>query len=156
MRIHSAQEEETLRVGERVAAQLREGDVVLLRGEMGAGKSVFCRGVARGLGVEGPVPSPTFTLLNIHAGNRATLYHFDLYRLDDAEALYELGLNEFIGARGVTLVEWPERAWEAMPDCRLEVEIRYAGADGLEREIELTPCGGFAMEAVENALKEEA
>ena len=123
MVIRSGSEETTLQIGRCVGAHLREGDVVLLRGEMGAGKSVFCRGVARGVGVEGPVPSPTFTLLNIHEGTQKKLYHFDLYRLDDADALYEMGLNEYIGADGVTLIEWPQRLEDALPSPRYEVYL---------------------------------
>ena len=155
MVIRSGSEETTLQIGRCVGAHLREGDVVLLRGEMGSGKSVFCRGVARGVGVEGPVPSPTFTLLNIHEGMQKKLYHFDLYRLDDADALYEMGLNEYIGADGVTLIEWPEQAEEAMPACHLEAALRYAGEDGLYRDITLMPRGGFDFAPVEQALKEE-
>ena len=155
MIIRSMQEETTLALGRRIGAALRDGDVILLRGEMGAGKSVFSRGVARGIGVEGPVPSPTFTLMNIHEGTSKKMYHFDLYRLDDADALYEMGLNEFIGADGVTLIEWPERAEEAMPKQHLEVTLCYAGEDGMEREIMLTPRGGFDMTALEAALKED-
>lgn len=154
MVIRSTAEETTLQIGQCVGASLTEGDVVLLRGEMGAGKSVFSRGVARGVGVEGPVPSPTFTLLNIHEGMAKKLYHFDLYRLDDADALYEMGLNEYIGTDGVTLIEWPEQAEEAMPERHLEASLRYAGEDGLEREITLLPRGGFDFAPVERALKE--
>ncbi len=136
-------EEETLRLGERLGACLREGDVVLLEGEMGAGKSVLSRGVARGLGIEGPIPSPTFTLLNVHEGARGRLYHFDLYRLEGADALYEMGLDEMIGAQGVTLIEWPSQAPEAMPQCRLKIEIAYGKDAPDAREIKFLPQGGF-------------
>ena len=136
-------EEETLRLGKRLGACLRDGDVVLLEGEMGAGKSVLSRGVARGMGIEGPIPSPTFTILNVHEGARGRLYHFDLYRLEGADALYELGLDEMIGAQGVTLVEWPSQAPEAMPQRCLKVGIAY-GKDAPEmREITLSAQGGF-------------
>ena len=77
---------------------MRAGDVVLLTGEMGAGKSVLTRAAARAMGVEGPVPSPTFTILNIHEGRAMRLYHFDLYRLSDADELYGMGLDEYIPA----------------------------------------------------------
>ena len=104
-------EEQTQRLGLCLGACLRPGDVVLMFGEMGAGKSVLTRAAARALGVEGPVPSPTFTILNMHEGKAMRLYHFDLYRLEGADALYEMGLDEFIPARdGACLIEWPERA----------------------------------------------
>lgn len=154
MVIRSMTEETTLQIGRCIGEHLTEGNTVLLRGEMGAGKSVFSRGVARGLGVEGPVPSPTFTLLNIHEGTAKKLYHFDLYRLDSTDALYEMGLNEYIGADGVTLIEWPEKAEEAMPERCLEVTLRYTGENGLSREVTLLPCGGFDFAPVEQALRE--
>lgn len=154
MVIRSMTEEMTLQIGRCIGEHLADGDTVLLRGEMGAGKSVLSRGVARGLGVEGPVPSPTFTLLNIHTGTSKKLYHFDLYRLDSADALYEMGLNEYIGADGVTLIEWPEQAEEAMPECCLEVTLRYAGEEDFFREVTLLPCGGFDFAPVEQALRE--
>ena len=143
IRIVTTSEEETLRLGERLGARLLPGDTVLLEGEMGAGKSVLSRGVARGLGVEGPIPSPTFTIVNVHDGARGRLYHFDLYRLEDADAFWEAGLDEMIGADGVALIEWPSRAPEAMPERRLCVEIAYVPGDPQRREITLLPQGGF-------------
>lgn len=136
-------EEETMRLGKSLGARLRAGDVVLLEGEMGAGKSVFSRGVARGMGVEGPVPSPTFTIVNVHEGTRGRLYHFDLYRLEGADALYEMGLDEMIGTDGVTLVEWPSQAAEAMPERCLRATITYDGDAPERRRIALSPEGGF-------------
>lgn len=133
---------ETEQFGRSLAVQLRPGDVLLLRGDLGAGKSVFARGVARGLGVEGPISSPTFTLLNCHEGSRMPVHHFDLYRLADADEFYAAGLDDSIGGNAIALVEWPERAEEAMPDCRLEIHIQY-GANEDERLITLAPQGGF-------------
>ena len=116
---------------------------MLLEGEMGAGKSVLTRAAARGMGVEGPVPSPTFTILNIHEGRAMKLYHFDLYRLEGEDALYEMGLEEYIPARdGASLIEWPQMAEEAMPQDALHITMRYA-QDGLAREAELMPMGAF-------------
>ena len=129
----STSEAQTQRLGRCLGACLRVGDVVLLEGEMGAGKSVLTRAAARAMGVEGPVPSPTFTLLNIHEGRDMRLYHFDLYRIEGADALYEMGLDEFIPARdGASLIEWPQMAEEAMPEDHLTVSIRYA-QDGAAR-----------------------
>jgi len=133
----------TRRLGRSIGACMRAGDVVLLRGEMGAGKSVLTRAAARAMGVDGPVPSPTFTILNIHEGRDLKLYHFDLYRLEGADALYEMGLEEYIPARdGATFVEWPEMAEDAMPPDALTVTLSYA-ADGLARRAELAPGGAF-------------
>ena len=91
--IQLTDERMTERLGRSIGACMRAGDVVLLRGEMGAGKSVLTRAAARAMGVTGPVPSPTFTILNIHEGSALRLYHFDLYRLESADALYEMGLE---------------------------------------------------------------
>ena len=130
-------EEQTQRLGMALGACLRAGDVVLLRGEMGAGKSVLTRAAARAMGVSGPVPSPTFTILNIHEGTGMRLYHFDLYRLEGADALYEMGLEEYIPADdGATFIEWPEMAEEAMPEDALTVTLAY-GEDGLTRSARL-------------------
>ena len=149
----SISEKQTQRLGFALGACLREGDVVLLQGEMGAGKSVLTRAAARGLGVEGPVPSPTFTILNIHEGSDIKLYHFDLYRLEGEDALYEMGLDEFIPARdGASLIEWPQMAAEAMPDDCLMIDIRYA-MDGEAREITLTPCGAFDQSRLDEILE---
>ena len=117
---------ETRALGERLAGQLRPGDVVLLEGELGAGKSELVRGIARGLGVTETVTSPSFTILNVYESGSCPLYHFDWYRLENEEELYELGMDEYLGGDGIALVEWPGRCPEAVPeDClliRLEAE----------------------------------
>ena len=150
--IYSESELTTKRLGYCLGACLRAGDVVLLEGEMGAGKSVLTRAAARGMGVMGPVPSPTFTILNIHEGTDLTLYHFDLYRLEGEDALYEMGLEEYIPSRdGASLIEWPQMAAEAMPADALGVDIRYA-QDGMAREIRLTPMGAFDQARIDEVL----
>lgn len=146
------EEAQTRRLGMSLGACLRAGDVVLLRGEMGAGKSVLTRAAARGMGVTGPVPSPTFTILNIHEGERLKLYHFDLYRLEGADALYEMGLEEYIpSADGATFIEWPEMAEEAMPQDALTVTLTYA-EDGLARLAQLEPGGAFDQARIDEIV----
>lgn len=132
---------ETQRVGEKLAQQLAPDDVLLLLGDMGAGKSVFTRGIARGLGVTGYVTSPTFTILQVHDSGRLPLYHFDWYRLADAEELYELSMDEYLQNGGVTVIEWPSRAEEVIPDRRLEIALSPLDDD--TRSITFTPVGGF-------------
>lgn len=139
--------EETEALGRALAKKLRAGDVVLLQGELGAGKTVLTRGIARGLGLAGPISSPTFALLNMHEEARIPLNHFDLYRLADADEFYAAGLADAMGEGAISVVEWPEMAWEAMPPARLEIYIAYGAAEG-EREITLTPVGGFREVAV--------
>jgi len=132
---------ETQKLGAALARQLEPDDVLLLLGDMGAGKSEFTRGLARGLGVTGYVTSPTFTILQVHEDGRLPLYHFDWYRLSDPEELYELSMDEYLQNGGVAVIEWPSRAEEAIPESCLEVDIRPIGDE--ERLITLTPTGGF-------------
>lgn len=128
-------------LGMRLAKKLTSGDTVLLTGQMGAGKSELARGIARGLGYAGPIPSPTFTILNQYEGGREKLYHFDWYRIDDVEELYASGLDEVIGYDGITLIEWHQRAPELCPEDALETVITAKGDD--VRMVELISRGNF-------------
>ncbi len=120
-------EEETSAIGERLGASLRQGDVVLLYGELGAGKTAFVRGLARGLGASPEdVSSPTFTLIQEYAG-RVTLYHVDLYRLEPKE-IPDLGLEDLVLGDGVVAIEWAER-WPGRPNDVIEVKISDVGED---------------------------
>ena len=121
-------EDDTSRVGELLARTLRPGDVVLLYGELGAGKTAFVRGLARGLGADPEdVSSPTFTLIQEYAG-RIPLYHVDLYRLEPRE-IPDLGLDDLVLGNGVVAIEWADR-WPGRPDAAVEVTIEHAGEDG--------------------------
>lgn len=140
MKYITRSEGDTLRFAGKLSEMLAAGDCVLLHGDLGAGKSVFARGVARALGVTGAMPSPTFTLLIPYQG-RVKLYHFDLYRLNDPDEFYAAGLDEFIGGDGVALIEWPEMA-DIDPRPALHVTIRRsAGGDENMREIEIEAVG---------------
>lgn len=132
---------DTREMGERLARLLKPRDVVLLSGDLGAGKSEFARGVACGLGVMGPVTSPTFTLLNIYQTRAVPLHHFDWYRIEDPEELLIAGLDEYIGGEAVTLIEWHERARELLPETCLEVEI--TPMDETRRWVRFLPSPGF-------------
>lgn len=133
--------DETLALGERLAQHLLPGDVLLLMGGLGAGKSELARGIARGLGISGPVPSPTFVLLNIYGTGRVPLHHFDWYRAQDAEELLAAGLEEYIQGDWITLIEWHERAPSLCPEKHLLVRVDQAGGD--IRMITLISAGGF-------------
>ena len=140
---HSAAE--TRALGARIAQELKAGDVVLLEGELGAGKSEFARGVAGGLGVTETVTSPSFTILNVYESGRVPLYHFDWYRLESAEELFEMGLDEYLGGDGVALVEWPGRCPEAVPEKHLMIRFVQTGEE--TREIEVVRSGESAVSA---------
>jgi tRNA threonylcarbamoyladenosine biosynthesis protein TsaE len=128
-------EEQTLQAGIRLSDHLDRGDTVLLEGGLGAGKTVFARGVARGLGVNPKeVRSPTFTLVNVYPG-RLPVYHIDLYRIDDPAELEELGLEEFIGTDGVALVEWAGRLGRYAAGGSVRVRIEDLGGESRRIEI---------------------
>ena len=118
---------ETRALGEELSASLKPGDVVVLRGELGAGKSELTRGIAKGLGVTENVTSPSFTILNVYESGRCPLYHFDWYRLESEDELYELGMDEYLGGDGIAVVEWAERCPDAVPDGATEIRIEVEG-----------------------------
>jgi tRNA threonylcarbamoyladenosine biosynthesis protein TsaE len=126
VRLFAAAEPQTVRLGELIGRSLRAGDLVLLFGELGAGKTTLVRGLARGVGYRGRVTSPTFALAHVYRGKRLTLHHLDLYRLKEGET-GELGLDELLNdPRGAVVVEWPGAArW---PKRRVEVRLAHAKA----------------------------
>jgi tRNA threonylcarbamoyladenosine biosynthesis protein TsaE len=125
---------ETEALGEGIAADLGPGDVVLVSGELGTGKTTFIRGVCRGLGVAGPVTSPTFTIGHLYAG-RLPVAHLDLYRLADLGQEDPALLDDYVTPERVSLIEWPDAAEPWVERVTRRVRIRHAGGD--EREVEL-------------------
>jgi tRNA threonylcarbamoyladenosine biosynthesis protein TsaE len=126
--VETASETETASAGEALGRDLRPGDVVLLYGDLGAGKTAFVRGLARGVGANpDDVSSPTFTIVQEYAGPSATLYHVDLYRLEPAE-IDDLGLEDLVSGDGIVAIEWAER-WKGRPDDVMEVWIEDLGED---------------------------
>ncbi len=128
-------------LGIKLAGLLQNQDVVLLTGDMGNGKSELARGIARGLGIQGPVPSPSFTILNLYDEGRLPLYHFDWYRVESQEELLESGLDEHIGQEGITLIEWHEKAPELLPDDCLQIIITQL--PGGVRQVDMQPLGAY-------------
>jgi tRNA threonylcarbamoyladenosine biosynthesis protein TsaE len=124
----TSSEDETAAAGEALGRETRAGDVILLYGDLGAGKTAFVRGLARGVGANpDEVSSPTFTIVQEYAGASATLYHVDLYRLEAAE-IDDLGLEDLVAGDGVVAIEWAER-WAGRPDDVTEVWIEDLGED---------------------------
>ncbi len=139
-------EEETIELGRRIAATLPSRVVVLLIGNLGAGKTILAKGIASGLGAAQPdeVSSPTFTLIHEYGGHelKAPVYHIDLYRLERDDQVATLGLDEIFDRDAVVLIEWGERFPQLMPKERIEIRLT-AGAftiDGDRREIEVVDC----------------
>ena len=140
MILHSSSVEETQRFGSLLGTLLQPGDFVGLTGRMGAGKTHFVRGVALGLGVpaEALVSSPTFALVNTYAGGRLPLHHADLYRLRDAEELYDTGFHDLVAQDALMLAEWIDRVPEAAPPDWLELTLL---PDGTRRTIHVVAHG---------------
>ena len=126
---------ETEELGCRLGRTLRPGAVVAYFGGLGMGKTAFTRGLARGLGCRGRVTSPTFTIVNEYEGGRLPLFHFDMYRLADAGALFDIGWEDYLDRGGVCAVEWSEQVADAMPPETIYVTISRRPEDDRARSI---------------------
>ena len=134
--IHTASYEETMQVAERLGRLFTGGEVLLLEGDLGAGKTTFTKGLAKGLDIKRNVNSPTFTIIKEYNG-RLPLYHMDVYRLEDSEE--DLGFDDYFSSEGVCVVEWAQFIEEFLPKERLEVSIFHQGDN--TRKIILEPIG---------------
>ena len=114
--------EQTEKIAYDFSEQLKSGDVVCMYGDMGVGKTAFVHGLAKGLGINEPITSPTFTIVNEYYG-KFTLYHFDVYRIDDPDEMYEIGYDEYIDGDGVCVIEWPQLIDDILPQKRYNVSI---------------------------------
>ena len=132
---------ETEAVGEKLAQILRPGTVIAYKGDLGAGKTAFTRGLARGLGCADPVTSPTYTIVNEYLSGRMPLFHFDMYRLRSADDLWDIGWEDYLDRGGVCAVEWSENVAEAMEDA-MTVRIEKTGEES--RRITVEGGEGFA------------
>jgi tRNA threonylcarbamoyladenosine biosynthesis protein TsaE len=137
LKFETSSEEETQAAGREIAGRLPPHCVVLLTGELGAGKTTLSKGLVEGLGAAraDDVSSPTFTLIHEY-GDPVSVYHVDLYRLDSAEEARRLGLEDLLEQRAIVLIEWGERFPEILPDERIEIQLRHAGEN--RRKIEIT------------------
>lgn len=120
MRYDSFCEEDTFRIGRELGQHVQEGEIFLLEGDLGVGKTVLAKGFAVGLGVMEPITSPTFTIIQEYTEGRIPLYHFDVYRIADVEEMYELGYEGYFFGEGVCLIEWASQIREILPEgCRV-------------------------------------
>lgn len=126
-KIYSESEEQTELFAQKIAGKLMPGAILILNGEMGSGKSVFARGIIHGLGYSGTVTSPTFTLMNTYEGGLLPVYHFDLYRLNTPEQLYDIGYDEFLYGSGISLIEWAQRMENLYPEQHIAISIEKTG-----------------------------
>lgn len=138
--------EQTRQLGEKIGQLAQAGDVILLSGELGAGKTCLTQGIAWGLGIQEYALSPTFVIMREMHG-RLTLYHIDLYRLDNIEESIDLGLDDYLYGQGICVVEWAEKALSIMPRNHLLIEMSYLSDTG--RSFHLKPCGRRYQEMVD-------
>lgn len=118
----SKSENETILIAKRFSKKLRGGEVLALNGELGAGKTIFVKGLAKGLNIEELITSPTFTILNFYKG-RLELCHFDMYRINEVSEAFETGISEHLQSKGVCVIEWAEKIKELLPEKFIKVEI---------------------------------
>ena len=115
--------EETFRLGEELGRKAVPGQVFTLTGDLGVGKTVFTQGLAKGLGIEEPVNSPTFTIVQVYEDGRLPFYHFDVYRIGDVEEMDEVGFEDYVMGDGVSLIEWADLIEEILPEKRTRILI---------------------------------
>lgn len=129
--------EETIALGERIGKMLHSGDVVVLKGDLGAGKTHFTKGLTEGLGGDpGQVSSPTFAIINEYETDNLPIYHFDCYRLEDPREILQIGWEEYLNEDGVCIVEWPEKIKDFIPEYAVEVSIIHVSES--ERKCNVT------------------
>ena len=123
MVIETRSPEETFQLGEELGRKAVPGQVFTLTGDLGVGKTVFTQGLAKGLGIEEPVNSPTFTIVHVYEEGRLPFYHFDVYRIGDVEEMEEVGFDDYVMGEGVSLIEWADLIEEILPEKRTEIRI---------------------------------
>ena len=123
MIVESFSDKDTYKLGESLGRSARSGQIFCLDGDLGCGKTVFCAGFAKGLGINTPICSPTFTILQIYEEGRLPLYHFDVYRISDPSEMEEIGFDEYIFSEGVSLIEWGRMIEEILPAQTIFVTI---------------------------------
>lgn len=128
----SNSEKETFELGVKTGCNAEPGDVYTLIGDLGVGKTVFTKGLARGLGIEEPVSSPTFTIVQVYEDGRLPFYHFDVYRIGDIEEMEEIGYEDCIYGKGVTLIEWADLIREILPEKYVQITIEKDLAKGFD------------------------
>lgn len=140
-KIKSSSEKETINIAMKLAKHLKAGDILALKGQLGAGKTTFIKGLAKGLGIKQEIRSPTFVILNVYKG-KIPLYHFDVYRLKDLGDLIQLGYEEYFYADGICVIEWAEKIEDLIEKEHLGIAIKFAKGGKNLRSFAFFPKGG--------------
>lgn len=120
---HSESVDDTFLLGKRLGSVCKPGDIILLNGDLGVGKTIFSKGLGKGIGIEEPISSPTFTVVQVYEDGRIPLYHFDVYRIADVEEMEEIGYEDYFYGNGVCLIEWAGLIEEILPEDAISVTI---------------------------------
>jgi tRNA threonylcarbamoyladenosine biosynthesis protein TsaE len=143
--VHLPDEAATRALGARLAREIAPGLALYLHGELGSGKTTLARGMLRGLGYQGRVKSPTYSLVELYTVSKLDLYHFDLYRFKDPKEWRDAGFNEYFNDASVCLVEWPEKAAGLLPAADLDITLEFSG-DGRDLSVRAgTECGNACL-----------
>ncbi len=126
---------ETLKLGEKLAKNAYAGEIITLDGDLGSGKTVFAKGFARGLGIDEPITSPTFTIVREYESGRLPLYHFDVYRIDSPDEMYEVGFDDYLFGNGVCIIEWAENIREILPENIVRISIKRSDTENFDARI---------------------
>ena len=137
-KIYLADESATFDMGEKIGRTLFEGAVICLNGDLGAGKTSITKSIARAIGIDEDITSPTFTIVNEYEGGRFKLNHFDVYRIGSSDEMYDIGFEEYINSESVSIIEWSKIIEDILPKERLDIDINY---DGMARTIDFIPHG---------------
>lgn len=132
MIVETRSPEETFALGEKIGSACKPGQVYTLVGDLGVGKTVFTQGLAQGLGIDEPISSPTFTIIQEYDGGNMPFYHFDVYRIGDIEEMEEIGFEDYIYGNGVCMIEWANLIEEILPENRTEIRIEKDLERGFE------------------------
>lgn len=132
MKIESYSTEETFAYGEKCGREAKAGQIFCLNGDLGVGKTVFTQGFAKGLGIQEPVTSPTFTIVQEYEEGRLPFYHFDVYRISDPEEMFEVGFDDYLESGGVCFIEWANLIEEILPEDRVEITIEKCLSKGFD------------------------
>lgn len=142
-------EEATFKYGEKLGKLLTKGSVVCLNGDLGAGKTAITKSIAKSMGIDEDITSPTFTIINEY-DSEVPLYHFDVYRIGSSEEMYDIGYEEYINSDGICIIEWAHLIEDVLPEERLDIEMLY---DNMSRKMKLYPKGEKYKKIVEELMK---